>query len=326
MSNNSLNLNQIISIFQDLALRQKMVQDFGYGPAYNIGSSRQMKFPYIWIENNTFSLIKSINGLKEEQFTFTIYCMDKINMGDDNYDYIISNTHYILSTMIQELAQHKYFIDFNLSIANDIIFTPIVEAFDDNVNGFSIDLTIKHPIRYTPCNSPIEPITGWTTKLDDFITVYKSPVKYYGSFFDTTTQTNLGATHSNLIKYNTTDISFGVTIQNQTQITIQNPGVYNIQFSAQFDKTDSGTDEVEIWLKKNGQNVAHSTSAVYLDGNNAKMVAAWNFFVQTTAKNEYFELAWWSPDTDIRILARGTQSNPTRPEIPSVILTVNKVD
>jgi hypothetical protein len=33
MANNTLSVNQIISIFKDLSLRQEMVMDFGYGPS-----------------------------------------------------------------------------------------------------------------------------------------------------------------------------------------------------------------------------------------------------------------------------------------------------
>jgi hypothetical protein len=176
MANNTLNLNQIVSIFKDLAIRQNQVNDFFYGPTYNIGASRQMNFPYIAIENSSSTTVKSANGFKENLYTFTIYCLDKINFGEDNYEELISNCHFILDSMIQEVAQHKFYVDFNLSIANDIIFTPVVEAFDDNVNGWSCEITIKHPIRYTPCNTPITPITGYVTQLDNSFVQYQAGI------------------------------------------------------------------------------------------------------------------------------------------------------
>lgn len=324
MANNTVSINKIVSIFQDLAIRQEMVNDFGYGPAYNIGASREMKFPYIWVENSSGTTQRSDNGYKVNLYNFVIYCMDKINFGEDNYNEIISDTHYILDTIVQEISQHKYYIDMNLSIDGDITFNPVVEATDDNVNGWQIDITIKQPIRYTPCNSPIEPITGYTTQLDNTFTEYRL-VTYYGSFYDTTTQTNLGATATNVMTFNTTDISKGVTIENGSHIRIHRKGIYNIQFSAQLDKTDSGKDSVEIWLKKNGQNVSNSSTVVEIDGNDAKQVAAWNFFVDAN-DDDYYEIAWHSSDVDMRILTRASQSNPVRPEVPSVILTVNKVN
>ena len=147
---------------------------------------------------------------------------------------------------------------------------------------------------------------------------------YYGSFYDTTIQTNAtGARNS--MRFNTPDISNGISIQNSSEITIANPGVYNIQFSTQLDKTDSGIDTVDIWLGKNGANIPDSNTRIELDKNNNKVVAAWNWVVKTTSPNEYFEIYWSSDDPDMRLYSEVGATGPTRPAIPSVILTVTQV-
>ena len=61
-----------------------------------------------------------------------------------------------------------------------------------------------------------------------------------------------------------------------------------------------------------------------LVGNNGKHVAAWNFFVNAAA-GDYFEICWHSSDTEVFINYIAAATTPTRPAIPSVILTVNKV-
>jgi len=147
---------------------------------------------------------------------------------------------------------------------------------------------------------------------------------YYGSFYDTSTQTNAGATSANPMLLDSTELSSGVSAEALGKIRIAAAGVYNIQFSAQFDKTDGGDDDVEIWLSVNGTNVPWSASIVSIHSNNGKEIPAWNWFYQFAA-NDYFQLFWHSADTDMRILARSAQINPTRPAIPSVILTVNLV-
>jgi hypothetical protein len=151
-----------------------------------------------------------------------------------------------------------------------------------------------------------------------------SPTFSYGSFYDTTTQSNAGATAVNYMSFDTTDLSYGVSIVSSSQITMAKAGIYNIQFSAQFDKTDAGDDDVEIWLVKNGTNVDNSTTVLTLTGNNNRVVAAWNFYVSASA-SDYYQLAWHSSDVDMRILSRATQSNPDRPAVPSIILTVNQL-
>ena len=52
-----------------------------------------------------------------------------------------------------------------------------------------------------------------------------------------------------------------------------------------------------------------------------KVVASWNF-ITPLASTEYLEIYWYSADTNMRLYAEGPQTNPTRPGIPSVILTV----
>jgi hypothetical protein len=152
--------------------------------------------------------------------------------------------------------------------------------------------------------------------------------RYFGSFLSTTTQTNTAAGNALPMTFDTADAwNSGVQLGSPTpnsRIIINNPGVYNIQFSAQLDKTDSGVDTVDIWLSQDGVNVPNTNTTVTLSGNDDKVVAAWNFLVQTTTANSYFQLYWTSTDTNLRIFAQGTQINPTRPAIPAVILTVTQ--
>jgi hypothetical protein len=115
-----------------------------------------------------------------------------------------------------------------------------------------------------------------------------------------------------------------IAVGNTSHVVIANPGTYNIQFSAQMAKSDSGQDTVSIWLAKNGVNVADSCTDVDLNNNNARSVAAWNWLVNTTTANTYYQILWSSADTNMEILAQGARLNPTRPAIPSVILTVTQ--
>ena len=144
------------------------------------------------------------------------------------------------------------------------------------------------------------------------------------SFYDTTIQTNAGATAVNLMSYNTVDFNNGVILENGTDITVLQSGYYNLQFSAQFDKTDAGDDPVQIWFTKNGQNISDSATELFVIGNNGKFIASWNYFFSLNA-NDYVQVAWHSSDTSMRLFSASAQSDPDRPGIPSVILTINKI-
>lgn len=149
-------------------------------------------------------------------------------------------------------------------------------------------------------------------------------IPYYGSFYDTTDQLNASGTAVNHISLNTTAEAAGVAIVSGYMAQVANSGVYNIQFSAQLQKTNASSDDIFIWLAKNNVNVAQSNTAVTIQGNNTRVVAAWNW-VLTVDKNEHVDLRWHSTDTSMRLLASGAAGLPTRPAIPSVILTVNRV-
>jgi hypothetical protein len=148
---------------------------------------------------------------------------------------------------------------------------------------------------------------------------------YYAQFWSTVSQVNAGATAANPMTFDTSDtFNNGISVASNSHVVIANPGIYNIQFSAQFAKTDSGQDTVSIWLAKDGVNVPDTCTDIDLNNNNARSVAAWNFLVEVTVPNTYYELYWSSADTNMSILAQGARINPTRPAIPSVIVTVTQ--
>jgi hypothetical protein len=125
---------------------------------------------------------------------------------------------------------------------------------------------------------------------------------------------------------NNTAESNGVSIVSNSRITFTYAGTYNVQFSAQLDRTNSGSDTVEIWLRKNGVDVANSGGSVAMDGGVAasRRVPSWNY-VLTVAAGDYLELMWLTTDTHIRLLAQSASTSPAHPEIPSVIFTAQQV-
>ena len=142
----------------------------------------------------------------------------------------------------------------------------------------------------------------------------------YGYFYDTTTQTAVAANVPYPMTFNTVGFSRGLTRASlNSAIVVDRPGIYNIQFSAQLDKTSGGVGSVYIWLAINGVAVPDSASHVRIQGNNAEIVAAWNFVAQLNT-NDYIQLIWLTDDTSCQILA--SPAAPPVPGIPSVILTI----
>jgi hypothetical protein len=148
---------------------------------------------------------------------------------------------------------------------------------------------------------------------------------FYGAFCSTGSQTNPTPNVSRSMQLETTELSDGVSIVSGSRITVAHPGVYNLQFSAQLEKTDNGVDTVYIWFKKNGTNIPRSNTALDVlrqAGGGGKSVAAWNY-VDTFNSNDYIEIIWQSDDINMQLASDPASGN--YPSIPSVIATLTQV-
>lgn len=147
---------------------------------------------------------------------------------------------------------------------------------------------------------------------------------FFGSFYDTTNQSNAGATSENLISCDSTYVNYGITCvtngTKNTRFTAAHNGTYNLQFSCVFYQNNASAADIYIWFKKNGTNITQSNTR-YTIGGKARVVAAWNFMYQLVS-TDYIEIAWSSSDTQVSIAAEASSSNPTKPAVPSVIVTL----
>lgn len=143
----------------------------------------------------------------------------------------------------------------------------------------------------------------------------------FGQFYDTTIQTAAAINTAYAITYNTTDLSYGVFLRpGNSEIQVDTEGVYNFQFSVQLDKTTGGIASFWIWPRINGVNVANSASQVRIQGNDAEIFSAANFFLNLKA-GDYVQFMWAVSDTSVQIqyfAAAGVV-----PAIPSIIVTVS---
>jgi hypothetical protein len=150
-----------------------------------------------------------------------------------------------------------------------------------------------------------------------------------GSFYDTTDQTAASTTTAYPITLNSTAISNGVAISNSSELHFTYAGYYNIQFSVQLSNDDNATQDVDIWFRKNGSDIANSNSRFGLAprkaaGDPYHVIGALNFIVSVTP-NDYIQLYWRTSNTSTYIEHYTAPSSPTRPAIPSVILTATLV-
>ena len=151
----------------------------------------------------------------------------------------------------------------------------------------------------------------------------------HGAFQDSTDQTAANTTTAYAVTFNTTDFSNGVTIASSSRITVADSGIWNLQFSIQFTNTTNASQDVDVWFRVNGTNVANSNSRFGFAprkgvGDPYHIVAALNYFVSLNA-TDYVEIMWRPTDIGVSIEQYAAGTSPTRPAVPSAIVTMSFV-
>ena len=138
-------------------------------------------------------------------------------------------------------------------------------------------------------------------------------------FYSTISQSG-SANVSQSVSFNGSGSVYGISLGSGTQLTVANEGTYNIQFSAQL-LADTGADNVYIWFKKNGTNIADSATELAIENNDEALMTV-NILVDAAA-NDYYEVAWESTQGDAILYTQAASGN--RPAVPSIITTITQV-
>jgi hypothetical protein len=158
---------------------------------------------------------------------------------------------------------------------------------------------------------------------------------YYGQYFDYNDQ---NATINNVgvpMRFGSLDLSNGITVvsdgTNLTKITFANSGVYNLQFSTQFENLSNAPQDIFIWLRKNGTttafDVAGSTGYVGLEarknpGDPYHIIVTWNFLLNILA-GDFYQIVWATTDiTNVGI--RFNAGTVNFPSTASTLFTVTQ--
>ena len=150
----------------------------------------------------------------------------------------------------------------------------------------------------------------------------------HGAWQDTTTQVG-SITTGQPFTFNTVDVPNGVTLVNNSELTVPVNGVYNIQWSAQFQNLDTAPQDAIVWLKVDGVDVVGSAGKLGLParknpGDPFHTVYGWNYFLSLTA-GQYVQIYWLKTSANVTCPAYPASVSPAYPATSSVIVTVNQV-
>jgi hypothetical protein len=152
----------------------------------------------------------------------------------------------------------------------------------------------------------------------------------YGAFSSDQDQTTTSNT-ATLMTLNTTDFSNDVGLDIGSKIKATVAGIYNLQFSTQFQNTDNAIQDISIWLKQNGTDIPGSTGFVSIParksasaGEEAHEIIGWNYYVSMNA-DDYIQIYWSTTLDTVTIQHYPTSTGPVRPSTQSVVATLTFV-
>jgi hypothetical protein len=143
-------------------------------------------------------------------------------------------------------------------------------------------------------------------------------------------QTNASITGENLLTF-APAFSNGITVESGSRIKVPCAGQYLVTFTLQVTNRSNTAAEFEVWAKDTGVN--YPLSNTRFDVPARKSVSIWSHIVPAITgiftvddpTNDYLQVAWWSDNLNVFIQNYAAGTSPTRPAIPSVILTINFV-
>ena len=144
-------------------------------------------------------------------------------------------------------------------------------------------------------------------------------------------QANASITGANQLSFNQPVITKGVRVENTDEIYFDQAGQYLVTFTLQVSNRSNAVQEFEVWAGYNGSNYPLSNTRFDIPAR--KDASTWahivpaitGIFTVANPQTEYLTIKWWASSTDVFLEHYAAGTSPTRPEIPSVILTANFV-
>jgi hypothetical protein len=143
-------------------------------------------------------------------------------------------------------------------------------------------------------------------------------------------QTNASITGENLLTF-APAFSNGITVESGSRIKVPCAGQYLVTFTLQVTNRSNTAAEFEVWAKDTGVNYPLSNTRFDVPARKTSVIwshvvpAITGIFTVEDPTSDYLQIAWWSDNLNVFIQNYAAGTSPTRPAIPSVILTINLV-
>lgn len=140
-------LKQIVTSIETFADSHKGIKQFEAKPLSEFTADGYL-YPLMWLEivNITFSI-------NEAKIKINAYFVDRLNSDYTNFIKIVSDTLKLCDDFYSYFTEYEE--DFGFYFNNNAPITPIEYAFDDNVAGNKIEITVQVALKRNKNQVPI---------------------------------------------------------------------------------------------------------------------------------------------------------------------------
>ncbi len=156
----------------------------------------------------------------------------------------------------------------------------------------------------------------------------------YGQFSSNTDQTAAAIDTAYAVTYDQSDFLDGVTLSSGSRLTVPHEGIYKVTFSIQLRNTTNDVQDADIWLRKNGSDIANTNSRFSIPqrksaGADSHLIATTSIMVELVA-NDYIQVMWHVTNTGVSIeqfpaVTYSAGVTPAIPATPSAFVQVEFV-
>jgi hypothetical protein len=152
----------------------------------------------------------------------------------------------------------------------------------------------------------------------------------YAVFYDTSRQSALINT-ATAVKFFLQQLASKINIANNsagspTRMTVTDAGVYRINFNLEFIKSDAGTDDISIWLRRNGNAFANTNCNYNIQGGGYKNLLSGQYLVDLGA-DDYIEIFFSVKNVNTALVGiPAITTTPARPATPAAMCTMQIIN
>lgn len=156
----------------------------------------------------------------------------------------------------------------------------------------------------------------------------------YGQFSSNSTQTAGAIDQAYAVTFDQSDFLDGITLSSGSRLTVPYEGIYNVMFSLQFKNTTNDVQDIDIWLRKNGTDIAASNSQFSIParksaGSASHLIATTPIMIQLAA-GDYIQVMWHVTSTSVTMerfpaVTAVPGTTPALPATPSAFVQVQFV-